>query len=842
MEAKVTLWKENVSRRTPVIEAHLGLEAVFELIETDERIASVCERIRAESSKKERTRLKTELLPYITVCGEYLQAVRRKEHISTYNYVVCLDYDDLTEDVELVKSKLAQNPYVWAVFISPSGNGLKVFVRVRPDQPIAETPESWVHFHETQAWVQVENYFSQYFGTSDDKNKDITRNCFLSHDPKIYVNRDAEVFEVFAPPKVVHPTLPPPAPAKTGKRKGDTSKQPDQVNYGSTVVRVKQIYEYLKATGQSITETHDNWNRVGIALFRSLDVQTASYWFVAFSLLDKDHETIEALQARCAYYVGYVNGDGKQEDRKTNFGTIVHLAKAKGFAVPKGNPLNFWRTVESADGRKKAVIDKDRFITFLAELGFRKWFFNNNDCQFIRIKDNIVETVSRARIQAIVTHYVKTEVTSSLVWGAICRQGSELYNEILLQELPEDPLSTVKEDKRNIGHIYYRNGFVRIAVTETVDEFIPGEPRSVRTAKREFLPYDQLDGLVWRSQILDRDFVEIGDNEKHFYGKKNEFSHFVYTIAGNNPRQGKEASKVGLERLTAFETALGYLIHSYKNMGMAKAIILTDETDSVNPNEANGRTGKGLFFKAVEMMVKTETLKNFDGKSQFNFQKYTSDLKVWFYSDVPKKFDFFGLFPYITDPFEVEAKNKPSYSVPFSRSPKFCIATNFVIAGEGGSYEGRQFILEVAPFFEPSFTPLNYFGHLLFEDWDERQWHLFDNYVVHCLELFLIKGLADYPKINTETRKARQICGQEFLDWAECSLSIGHTDSLRGYIVRYTTTVGKYHNMTEENMKKRLVAFCKMNGWELEQQPRRTDPLTGRKLTREYKIIDPKQK
>ncbi len=104
-----------------------------------------------------------------------------------YSGFVHLDFDKLTpEQLEAAFNIIASIPYTALCFRSPSGNGLKVFIEVTTG---AE--------HHDIAYQQVQHYYEQRLGIpSDPKCKDITRLCFMSHDPRLYKDISNQKFEV----------------------------------------------------------------------------------------------------------------------------------------------------------------------------------------------------------------------------------------------------------------------------------------------------------------------------------------------------------------------------------------------------------------------------------------------------------------------------------------------------------------------------------------------------------------------------------------------------------------------------------------------------------------------
>lgn len=112
---------------------------------------------------------------------------RTKEMLLTYSKIICLDFDNIPKS-EILKLKTLINncKFTFASFISPSGEGLKIFIKVSTN---AE--------EHTIAYIQVANFYKDLSGYDfDAKCKDITRLCFVSSDSELYLNEKAEVFDV----------------------------------------------------------------------------------------------------------------------------------------------------------------------------------------------------------------------------------------------------------------------------------------------------------------------------------------------------------------------------------------------------------------------------------------------------------------------------------------------------------------------------------------------------------------------------------------------------------------------------------------------------------------------
>ena len=121
-------------------------------------------------------------LPSFTPSGIFKNK-RNSESLSKYSQILHLDLDDLSEDeIKELKSKLSEKEYVHAFFVSPSGNGIKVFFKTEDDQ-------KW-HRHNIHLLIEL---FKREFGISaDSKCVDIPRLCLFSYDPGAYFNENSK--------------------------------------------------------------------------------------------------------------------------------------------------------------------------------------------------------------------------------------------------------------------------------------------------------------------------------------------------------------------------------------------------------------------------------------------------------------------------------------------------------------------------------------------------------------------------------------------------------------------------------------------------------------------------
>ena len=126
--------------------------------------------------------LKTFSLPYVCFSGIFSK--RDDKSIIEHSGFAILDFDHLPEDLMIsLKEFLMGCNFIYSFWISPSGDGLKV---------LAKIPAS-IDEHKDY-YLGLVKYFKKYEGYVDETSINLSRACFESYDPDIYINKDAEEF------------------------------------------------------------------------------------------------------------------------------------------------------------------------------------------------------------------------------------------------------------------------------------------------------------------------------------------------------------------------------------------------------------------------------------------------------------------------------------------------------------------------------------------------------------------------------------------------------------------------------------------------------------------------
>jgi len=201
-------------------------------------------KIRAEPDKDKRKALKSSL-PVIVWGGQITTRTASVEGRElSRSGLICLDLDGV-EDIPGTRFRLQNDPHMMAVWLSPSGDGLKALV------PIAGTWEAH--------WQSLASYLMKVHGlTVDPSRKDVYGLCFVSHDPGLWVSAD---------PALVEPFREVEAPVLQGLSEGSANRPSCYLSEGavlSNFARSEQAFAPLSVISPDLP--YEEWIRIGQAI------------------------------------------------------------------------------------------------------------------------------------------------------------------------------------------------------------------------------------------------------------------------------------------------------------------------------------------------------------------------------------------------------------------------------------------------------------------------------------------------------------------------------------------------------------------------------------------------
>jgi len=166
----ITAFKNIWSKEPHYISVELALNRI-----KNGNSKKLVEEIRNTLDKEKAGELKKNL-PCICFSGKF-GADRKDEQIISHSQYLVLDFDNVYE-LRDKQTEIISNKFVYACWVSPSGNGLKALIK------IADGDKHRDHFEALE----------EIFPEVDKSGKNPSRVCYESYDPEIYINENAEVF------------------------------------------------------------------------------------------------------------------------------------------------------------------------------------------------------------------------------------------------------------------------------------------------------------------------------------------------------------------------------------------------------------------------------------------------------------------------------------------------------------------------------------------------------------------------------------------------------------------------------------------------------------------------
>jgi hypothetical protein len=435
-----------------------------------------------------------------------------------------------------------------------------------------------------------------------------------------------------------------------------------------------------------------------------------------------------------------------------------------------GDNDSFWSV--SQDG--KYSLNNFRFKKFLESYEFFKNSPNEKSTfDFVKKEGIFLKLVYEKDIKDFVLDWIEENKADEAVYN-LMTGNLKFFKREYLSLIKSKEVKTMK-DTSDKCYLYYQNCIVE-----------------VNKSGRRTIDYNDAELSIWRNQVVNRDYVQADHH-------KSEYRTFIWKISGENE-----------EKYKAFQSVIGYLMHSYKTNSNNKAIIFNDEIISDSPN---GRSGKGLFWNALKKIKNVNSLdgKTFDFNKSFPYQSVSTDCQILVFDDVKKSFNFENLFSVITEGITIEYKGKDSIKLDVTESPKIIITTNYTIKGDSASFIDRMYEVEMSSYFNDKHTPIKEFGHELFNEWDEEEWARFDNYMMECVSIYLREGLIPMTTVNLKQRKLIDAIGTEMIQFLD---SINRNEYLRTKDLydRFIISYPEKRNFTTQNkMTSSVKAYCKFH-------------------------------
>lgn len=331
--------------------------------------------------------------------------------------------------------------------------------------------------------------------------------------------------------------------------------------------------------------------------------------------------------------------------------------------------------------------------------------------------------------------------------------------------------------------------------------------------------------LYWRTE-LEIASSEMAADEAEAYRTAHRFD-----IAGPRltPRQIQEQKQCLISKIFA----IGYLLHRYKDPLRAWAPFAMDNIIGDN-DQCNGRSGKSFMFVALSRLISYVKLSGRNPKlmeNPFVFEQVTGNTDMVLVDDCAEYLPIKEFYDSISMDLTINAKNVASYTLPFSRSPKFVFTTNYVPKEFNQSSRQRMLYLTFSDYYHQRTEENDYletrqirddFGKvLLTETYSEAEWNADINFMMQCVRFYL--SIADTnikiePQLDSIIfRKNLREMSDTFKEWAEFYFAEGG-DKLDCEVVR-EDAFNEYRRysgiskITMQRFSKSLKGFCYTCGY-----------------------------
>ncbi|MFD2741941.1 MULTISPECIES: BT4734/BF3469 family protein [Sphingobacterium] len=245
--------------RSVVPQREITLQEAVEMIRSDRFKAEVLQ-IRNADNPDIRRGLKN-TLPYFTFSGTFTKRIA--DALKSHSGLIVLDFDDIEpKKLEQLKKDFSSIDFVALVFISPSGAGLKVVVKIDGEKRFPT-----VAAYQQQAFRSLAQFFDDNFQLAiDESGKDVPRVCFTSWDSNLYFNATSKVYPVSPDMDEALPSgdiATARAIVNSDKKESDAE---TQFSDNKTLLRVKHVVEQLESRNLDLTSGYDDWQLIAFSL------------------------------------------------------------------------------------------------------------------------------------------------------------------------------------------------------------------------------------------------------------------------------------------------------------------------------------------------------------------------------------------------------------------------------------------------------------------------------------------------------------------------------------------------------------------------------------------------
>lgn len=350
----------------------------------------------------------------------------------------------------------------------------------------------------------------------------------------------------------------------------------------------------------------------------------------------------------------------------------------------------------------------------------------------------------------------------------------------------------------------------------------------------EYLNYlCNISRVFWRKELENQ--FENDQVAKEKYHNENRFN-----IAGDC--LSPEEKAIQLDHLGNKMYAIGYMMHRYKQRSFAKMVYLTDDKPKELEADANGGSGKSVYFLGLDSLLPNRHL--LDGKNQ-NFttdkhllQGFTKENDYLLIEDAHEYFEVTFTYNWITGAIIVNPKFGSPYEVAFEEAGKVAMLSNYGIRNFTDATRRRLLFVTTSDYYhvhsgtykEERKVCDDFNGKDLFADWTADQWNRHYTFLMECNKLYLQYRGREFkaPTSNIELNNIKASLGDAFITWAEGYFVKDFVDTenddqiIPGTLNHFISRKDMYKSYTDvaqkgtrnaTKWKRDLSDYCKTHGY-----------------------------
>jgi len=395
----------------------------------------------------------------------------------------------------------------------------------------------------------------------------------------------------------------------------------------------------------------------------------------------------------------------------------------------------FYKIVNTDNGNRVET-SPSMYADFFKQEGFMRITVPGDD-RLIVFKNNN-KVAKEYNFNSELTSFLRSHINETgkrkqLVENKIAKDSEKIFKQGL-KLLEANPFYYYR-DKADTFGLPFKNGFF---------EFKKGNQQPIRKE------YKDVNGFFPEHHTQKIEFKYQSDPEI------SEFERLITMVAVEKDPKYDQLTEKEKEILHKWFCGIGYLAHTQKKHTFSPGIIYSDY-GADNISRKGGR-GKSLITKAIAKVQKTMVKggKEFDGGYRHNYADLDESINIYVIDDVPASFNYDNLYTNIVSDISINPKGRHQRTIPFKYAPKFIITTNFAVRyDEDDTSTNRRFIeFKLTDYFNLNNTPEDVFYKQLFDDWDEKEWNRFYNFIYSCVNLFFEEGLEqiEYDKKSDNYR------------------------------------------------------------------------------------------